>query len=267
MAFIEIKTFSETLRTKTDIQVILPSPLAGDLLPGVKKPFPYYSGELRPPVLYLLHGTYGDEGDWMRFSRIESYAQNYNLAIVMPEAGNSWYKNMPNGGPAYYDYITGELPRMIKWMFPVSDKREDTFIAGLSMGGSGAFSIAMSRPEQYSHAAVLSGALGDLDELLADGKSPWSLAFEPGQSVKNTKEDPFWLAEQVIKNKVDYPALYLCCGTEDFLYPANCTFREHLDKIGFKYRYHEQKGIHDFNFWDDEIQRVLDWLPIKKRSE
>ena len=266
MAFLQIKTFSETLKTKTDIQVILPTPLTGDLLVGTEKRFPYYSGDIPVPVLYLLHGTYGDEGDWMRFSRIESYAQEYNLAVVMPDAANSWYKNMPNGGPAYYDYITQELPKMVNWMFPVSDKREDTFIAGLSMGGSGAFKFAMTQPQQYSHAAVLSGGFDSMDERIAKGNTPWSLAFEPGISTKGTDNDPYYLADKIIKDKINYPALYICCGTEDFLYEENCEFRKHLDILGFKYQYHEQTGSHDFNFWDDEIKRVLAWLPIKKRA-
>jgi len=267
MALVQVKTFSEALRTKTDIQVILPTPLTGDVLQGLEGRYPYYSREIPVPVLYLLHGTYGDSGDWMRFSRIESYAQEYNLAVVMPSGGNSWYNNMPSGGPAYYDYISKELPQMIGWMFPVSNKREDTFIAGLSMGGSGAFKLAMTKPEQYSHAAVLSGGFGNLDERMARGDTVWSSAFESGKSTKGTGNDPYYLAEEIIRKKTKYPELYICCGTGDFLYQENCEFRKHLDKLGFRYQYHEQQGIHDFNFWDDEIKRVLAWLPIKKRSE
>ena len=267
MAFVQVKTFSEALRTKTDIQVILPTPLTGDVLQGPESRFPYYSRDVAVPVLYLLHGTYGDDGDWMRFSRIESYAQEYNLAVVMPCGGNSWYNNMPSGGPAYYDYITRELPRMISWMFPVSGKREDSFIAGLSMGGSGAFKLAMTKPEQYSHVAVLSGGFSNLDDRIAKENSVWSLAFEPGKSSKGTDNDPYFVTEEIIRKNIRYPELYICCGTSDFLYEENCEFRKHLDKIGFKYQYHEQPGIHDFNFWDDEIKRILAWLPIKKRKD
>ena len=267
MALVHVKTFSEALKTKTDIQVILPTPMTGELSLEAEKRFPYYSREIPVPVLYLLHGTYGDEGDWIRFSRIEGYAQEYNLAVVMPGAANSWYNNMPNGGPAYYDYITAELPRMINWMFPVSGKREDTFIAGLSMGGSGAFKCAMTKPRQYSHVAVLSGGFGALDERLAGGNTPWSLAFEPGKSTRGADNDPYYVTEELIKNKTEYPRLYICCGTEDFLYKENCEFRKHLDTIGFAYQYHEQPGLHNFDFWDDEIKRILAWLPIKKRSE
>jgi S-formylglutathione hydrolase FrmB len=266
VALIKLKIYAETLQTKTNITVILPSPSPKNWTGEAENPFPYYSDSLRCPVLYLLHGTYGDEDDWIRFSRIESYAQLYNLAVVMPGAANSWFNNMPQGGPAYYDYITGELPEIINWTFPVSPKREDTFIAGLSMGGSGAFKLAMTRPETYGCAALLSAGLIDLDPRLAGGNTVWSLAFQPGEKTRGTENDPYWLAEDLIKRKVAYPKLYICCGTEDFLYQDNLRFREHLDRIGFKYTWHEQPGIHDFNFWDAGIQRILEWLPIKRRE-
>jgi S-formylglutathione hydrolase FrmB len=266
MAFIRLKTYAETLRTRANINVILPTPLTSGWTGGTANPFPYYASSLRCPVLYLLHGTYGDEDDWMRFSRIESYAQLYNLAVVMPAAANSWFNNMPQGGPAYYDYLTGELPKIINWTFPVSPERKDTFIAGLSMGGSGAFKLAMTRPDLYGYAAMMSAGLLDLEARLNEGDTPWNLAFKPGEKIRETANDPYWLAEEIVKQGTDYPGLYICCGTEDFLYQDNLKFREHLDKIGFKYTWHEQRGGHDFEFWDAEIQRILEWLPIKKRS-
>jgi len=265
MAFIQLKTYAKTLKTKTNVQVILPTPLASETMFGETR-FRYYDKSRLCPVLYLLHGTFGDEGDWTRFSMIETYAQAYNVAIVMPQAANSCYRDMPRGGPQYYTYITQELPEMIRWMFPVSDRREDTFIAGLSMGGSGAFKIGMSKPAQYGYVASLSGGFSELTEKIKnDSGSAWALAFKPDEKLNGTIDDPFWLASKLIENKVDYPKFYMCCGTEDFLYPANCQFRDHLDKIGLRYDYHEQHGVHDWIFWNDEIQRVFEWLPIEKR--
>ena len=114
MAFIQLKTYSETLRTKTSIQVILPTPLAGDTNGS------FYDSGKKYPTLYLLHGTYGDEADYTRFSRIESYAQEYYVAVVMMSTANGCYRDMPRGGPAYYKYVTEELPKMMEWMFPLS---------------------------------------------------------------------------------------------------------------------------------------------------
>ena len=70
---------------------------------------------------------------------------------------------------------------------------------------------------------------------------------------------------QLVEKKIDYPKFYMCCGTEDFVYPSNTQFKEHLDRIGFRYDYHEQPGVHNWDFWDDEIQRILEWLPLQHR--
>ena len=268
MALIELKTFSKALKTKTNINVILPTPLTGEVMGGAMggsngPVFPYYSDSLNIPVLYLYHGTYGDEADWLRFSRIESYAQNYNIAIVMPNAANSCFRNMPRGGPSYYDFLTDELPSMINWMFPVSRKAEDTFVAGLSMGAFGAFYIGMSKPEIFSHVACLSGAYSGF--LNRGDDSVWSLAFPPETNITGTDEDCYYLSEKLVKDGKGYPELYVCCGTEDFIYSENMKFKNHLDSIGFINTYHEQPGIHNWDFWDDEIKRILEWLPIDKR--
>ena len=265
MAYLQMKTYSETLRTKTEVNVILPTPLTSLTKETVS--FPYYDRSNNIPVLYLFHGTFGEAADWMRFSMIETFAQDYNIAVVMPSVGNSCFRDMPRGGPKYYTYVTEELPKIINWTFPVSTKREDTFIAGLSMGGSGAFKVGMSRPDQYGYVASLSGGFGEIYKRLeADSESPWSLAFEPGVDTRGTRDDFYWLASQVV-SKADCPRFYMCCGTEDFVYPANCEFRKHLDSIGFKYDYHETPGDHNWMYWNDEIQRVFEWLPIKKRAD
>ena len=77
-------------------------------------------------------------------------------------------------------------------------------------------------------------------------------------------EDPYWQAEQIVKQKVDYPKLYIGCGSEDSLCgESNREFHAYLEKLGFPHVYHEQPGGHDWDFWDSEIQQVLRWLPLK----
>ena len=263
MASIQIKFYSPSLQTKTNVNVLLPTPES--TLQGYQETFADCAKTGLFPVLYLLHGTSGDEGDWTRFSRIEDYARKYNLAVVMPNCENSCYRNTP-AGKAYYTYVTEELPQMMKWMFPVSDKREDTYIAGLSMGAAGAFKLGMSKPERYGYVACLSGGF-TINEMVKKTPNPWAWAYEPDEVLEGTRDDAFWLSSQLVENKVDYPALYLCCGTEDFLYEKNCQLKKHLEDIGFRFTYHEQPGVHDWNFWDDEIRRILNWLPVKKKED
>ena len=138
---------SPILRRNTDINVILPTPREeGQVL------------TTGWPVLYLLHGMHGDYNSWVYNSNIIRYAEDHGVAVVMPSALNSFYQDMVHG-ERFFTYLTEELPQYIQTLFPVSKKREDTFIAGLSMGGYGAYLLALSRPDLYSAAASLSGAL------------------------------------------------------------------------------------------------------------
>ena len=264
MATMTLKFFSPSLQTKTNITVLIPTPEA--TLFGYQETFADCAKTGPFPVLYLLHGTFGDESDWVRFSRIEDYSRKYNVIIVMPNCENSSYRNTP-AGKAYYNYVTEELRQMINWMFPTKPDRDNTFIAGLSMGGSGAFMLGMSRPDVYSHVACLSGGFGGLNERRLKPGSPWAWAYAPGEDLVNGIDNPRWLSKKLVDEGTERPALYMCCGTEDFLYEANCELKQHLEEIGFQFTYHEQPGVHDWNFWDDEIKRILEWLPIRKKGE
>ena len=84
------------------------------------------------PVLYLLHGLSDNHSCWLRRTAVDRYAEEYGIAVVMPEVQRSFYCDMAHG-PAYFTYIADELPQICQRLFRLSDKREDTFIAGNSM--------------------------------------------------------------------------------------------------------------------------------------
>lgn len=260
MAILQFKIKSEELDSKTDVIVILPTKTVEEMrkLPD----YGFYQQNKCYQVLYLYHGTTGDCWDWLRFSRIEKYAQDHCLAVVMPTMYNSNFHDIPNSYP-WYRYAARELPRIISWTFPVSTRREDTFIAGLSMGGNGVFKIAMANPEQYGAVACLSGGFQLAEWIEKERKAPWAAAYGSDEKLLGTVEDPYWQAEQIAAQKIDHPKLYMCCGTEDpICYDSNQKFHAHLEKIGFEHTFHEQSGGHDWDFWDSEIQRILDWLPL-----
>ena len=110
-------------------------------------------------TLYLLHGLLGNCTDWVMNTNIQRLAEDRNLAVVMPSGENSFYVNqiLPNND--FGEYIGRELVEMTRRMFPLSHKREDTFIAGLSMGGFGALRNGLKYHETFGYIAVLSGAL------------------------------------------------------------------------------------------------------------
>lgn len=269
MAFFHMNFFSPTLLVGTDVNVFIPTPDSGELSTG--QDIGYFHDGVKYPVLYLLHGAYGDYSDWARLTGIERYAQAHKIAVVMPSADNSFYQDMYRGGK-YLTYFTRELPDYIARLFPVSTKREDTFVAGLSMGGYGAVRVAFEVPERFGAAASLSGAI-DLLAALGDAeKEPhrppfyWDAIFADPGKVEGSDADLFALAQKRLAEGRKLPPIYQTVGTEDLIYPANLSAKKKLEELGLELTYAEHPGIHDWEFWDAHIRDVLDWLPIRSVS-
>lgn len=279
MSVISMDFESQYLAGRHMIHIILPD------LPRTMDPKDYYSSNRTLKVLWLLHGTFGDSMDWLRRSKIELYALEKNMAVVMPSGLNSDYVNWQGFGLGFnmYDYLFEELMPMIYNWFPISNRREDNFIAGLSMGGYGAMVYALNRPEKFAAAASLSAPLLDPRrryDLSAGLQYPPHLeGFRRDRSENEIRDmggkDAYLASvantwDKLISCKsegIDLPNLYFCCGTKDFLYPAFQIFREfaenqHYDDIIFE----EEKGYaHEWRFWDIYIERVLNrFVPSSK---
>ena len=258
MAFIQCDFYSEVLGFSTSMNVILP----GDS--KVNKP----QNKMNYPVLYLLHGLSDDHTIWGRRSSIDRYVRDLNIAVVMPNAGRSFYTDM-NAGYNYYTFITKELPSITERLFPISCKREDRFIAGLSMGGYGALKIALSHPDKFSAAASLSGAVDILsivnrftEEDPERVTREFNNIFGDLDSFTNSSHDLFSLASICATSNLN-PKIYLSCGTEDFLYEDNIRFKNHIEGLPFDCTYEEDPGDHNWDYWDLKIQSVIKWLGIK----
>ena len=257
MALIDIKLYSVTLQTQTDIRVILPTPDANWTDTSC------YDANKRYQVLYLLHGFSGDCTVWSRYSNIERYAQKHRLAVVCASVGNSFYADMVHGGQ-YRKFMLEELPAFIRHTFPVSHRREDNFIAGISMGGYGAFRLALEKPEQFACAASMSGALDviALSQVFGTQMNGFGDIFAPETLVAGSDNDLPALAEKLRDQGCALPRFYQCCGTEDFLYQINLLVRDRFQTLNLDYTYHESAGMHDWDYWDVQIRKVLDWLPL-----
>jgi S-formylglutathione hydrolase FrmB len=208
----------------------------------------------------------------MRWSSIEKYAEGLNLVVVMPSVHLSFYNDMVYGG-AYWQFISEEVPALVREMFSLSADRKDNYVAGLSMGGYGAFKMALTHPERFAAAASLSGAV-DLSEVVRIKKDdPLNKAWLIGMrnvfgdlnKVPGSKHDLFVLAKKVAKGPTR-PRLYQCCGTEDFLYADNLRFRDVVRKLPLDLTYEEGPGEHNWMYWDKMIQHVLNWMFPKGKN-
>lgn len=262
MAIFEGSYFSDALRRGASFSVYLPNDIGPE---GHTKYFD------RPAkVLFLLHGYTGTRADWIKDTSILSLAARYNLAVVCPSGENSFYLDGEETGRQYQTYVGQELVEYVRKTFGLSSRREDTFIGGISMGGFGAVHTGLAYPETFSKIISLSAALivhkvaaMKPDDPNLDGIANYAyyrLMFgEPGKLLES-RNNPEVLVRELMEKGSPLPALYLAIGTEDFLYEDNQIFRRFLESQNFPFTYREGPGVHDYNFWNPQIDSSLRWL-------
>lgn len=258
MALLRCNFFSEALGLSTSMSVILPQHTTTQIgLPG-------RSSDALPPVLYLLHGLSDDDTSWLRRTSIERYVAPLGLAVVMPQVHRSYYTDQAYGG-RYWTFLSDELPQLVSSFFRVSERREDTFVAGLSMGGYGALKWALREPARFAAAASLSGSLN-----VAGPRFQRRRAEDPMMIDRIFGEQPIAGGPHDLVSLVQHadpavlPALRLWCGREDLLLADNLTFRDACSAADIALEAVVTPGEHDWDFWDAKIQEVLDWLPLER---
>ena len=257
LAFFEMHYYSEALRCRVVLNVLLPEIPKKDDGTGLPKNETY-------KTLYLFHGLSQDYSDWIRKSNIERYAEKHGIAVVMPSVGRSWYADTQYG-ENYFTFVTEELPAVCQSYFRnMSSRRENNFVAGLSMGGYGAIKAALSCPEKFSACASLSGSL-DITRKGRDIDIPaWRAIFDfdlkSGDDLSGSEHDLFELARRIKASGKEIPRIYLWCGTEDHLIEINRSFRRELEKLGISHTYKESEGNHTWPWWDLHIRDALDFL-------
>lgn len=262
MALLRCDFFSEVLEVATSMTVLLPQASEGQI--GVSTGSTPRDVGSTPrgdgfPVLYLLHGLSDDSSAWLRYTSIERYAEQLGLAVVMPEVQRSFYADELHGA-RYWTFLSQELPSVVEAFFTVSSRREDTFVAGLSMGGYGALKWALHDPGRFAAAASLSGAL-DLAALvsLPERRPLFSRVF--GDRIAPA-DDLFALLARADVEAL--PSLYVGCGTEDELYASNVRFVEETTALGADVQVDFRAGAHEWGLWDAAIRDVLAWLPLRR---
>ncbi|MBE5808074.1 MAG: hypothetical protein E7317_07015 [Clostridiales bacterium] len=250
MARLHIDFYSYTLGHGVDILMTLPTLTPCDMAPGVT---PTHVPPAKFPVLYLLHGHGNDYQCWTRYTSVERLAEEQRIAVVTFNGENKAYNDLP-GDDRYEAFLNEELPELITADFPISARREDTYIAGLSMGGYGTLAHAFRHPERYCAYGAMSAAPSIRERRAAQG-SPWAELF--GNAIEPLEE-----AEARVREGAALPKGYICCGTEDFLYPQNVRFVKALKALGVEFTWHPVEGYaHEWRYWDIEIANFLDWIP------
>ncbi len=286
MALLHLDFESIYMGCNQDVNIIVPD------APRDVSPKEFYSAKKKYKVLWLLHGTFGGYSDWIRKSNIETYACERELIVVMPGVGNTDYEAWNNFtlGLDAEKYIMEELFPLVHNWLPASEKREDNYVAGLSMGGGGALKLALRYPELFAACASLSCVPADpslnkeeLEKLFAMKRSEVDV---PGDvmhsrlrrynimhrydSVEEYLSSPSNLYGLIMDNmgKENLPRLFFSTGTEDpLMKDAFVEMKKKFMENGWKAEWVEGPGSHEWRVWERDIQKALDFFGMENEEK
>ncbi len=265
MAFITMSLMSESLKRTVPVNVLIPADKL--VFPGTPK------REDKPfKTLYLLHGILGNYTDWVNNTRISRWAEENNLAVIMPSGDNAFYVDQPWASNMYGEFIGQELVELTRKIFHLSDKREDTFIGGLSMGGYGALRNGLKYCDTFGYVVALSGAYiidtlpeRDNDSFMFMERRDYaeSMFGDLNEALKSDI-NPKVLAKENVKAGKENPKIFMACGEEDSLLTANKSMYESLKSDGLDVSLTIDEGNHEWDFWDKYLKIAIDtFLPTE----
>lgn len=272
MAVFQFSFFSTALHRNTDVTAAIP--VGGPVFPIPGQEIP--TGPLR--LLILLHGYSGSHSDWLHGASLDQLAAQHHMAILCPSGENSFYIDDEKRDALYEQFICRELPKVARETFHISDRVEDTFIGGLSMGGYGAIRNGLKNPDVFGGILAFSSALiTDGISHMPDEPQPapqgqgGGMGMSPGyfihtfgkpSAILGSDVDPKALAKKVIAGG-PRPRLYMACGAEDFLIEPNRDLHKYLTDIGYEHFYVEGSGTHSWEYWSKHITDSLNWVDGK----
>lgn len=256
---------SYCLNTNTDVDIIIPDvPDNVDL----KK---FYKSKKKYKVLWLLHGSWGGYNDYLRRTNIDLYAQECGIMVVMPNALNSEYSNWKDYMLGYnmYDYFLDELMPMIYSYYPASNKKEDNYICGLSMGAVGAVKFSVNHPELFNGCSAMSGTPFNFYKHYKDNtlsKRQLKLIEVNGGIDKFLKSyENVWDKFKLVSTKKDSPKFLFTIGKDDFLYDSYKEFKRYAKTFNSNSTFKEYEGYgHEWRFWEKEIVESLKFFGLSK---
>lgn len=253
MALIKLEYKSKALVQGVSVNVILPT----DAFDGKEVQTPY-------KTLYFLPGYSGNSTELITYLSFRKQAELKGIAIVIPDGYNSFYIDHPKRNACYSTFIGEELVQMTRKLLPFSDKREDTYIGGISMGGFGALTNGMRYRETFSKIIAMSPA-ADVCNLLTE-KTDAGFSRELFENLFGNEERYYASDCNVEKvfmetEKSEIPELFLCCGTEDTLvYDVVAKLERVLKEHQISHVYRETKGKHDLDFWERMMDPAFSFL-------
>ena len=261
MALLHVDFYSKALKRITTFNALIP-------MDTIEAPGQEEAPKGPMKALYLLHGYSGNYTDWVAGSNIRELSMKHNIAVFMPSCDNFFYLDDTDMGALYAEYIGNELVEFTRRMFPLTGRKEDTAIGGLSMGGYGAVRNGLKYSHNFGRIIALSSALitYNIAGIPTDYKNPiadykyYARVFGDVNRLLGSDRDPEALVAGMKEKGQNIPEIYMACGTEDFLLNENRRFHQFLVSEGVEHVYMESPGVHDWKFWNEYIEKAVEWM-------
>lgn len=260
MALLRIDFYSRYLKRNVMLTAVVPADkMDGDKL-AKRRRGPYRT-------VYLLHGLFGQDVDWIDRTHVVETAEARDVVVIMPSGEDGLYLNKPEIDEWHGKFISEELVEFTRRLLPLSAKREDTALAGISIGAYTAVINGLLRPDRFGSIISLSGAfMRDRVLEAVESHSPrkrryYERFFGDLDTVIGSEKDYAALIER-FRDNPDFPKprFYGACGEHDNLCQSNRDVVALLRDAGFDVTYHEPDiGVHEWPFWNAWIDCALDW--------
>ncbi len=237
MAFVFMNVYSKSLKRNTSLTAVFPT----DLPQKKTENNLYYERSMK--ILYVLHGMECDMLEWPLRSNITELAYKYNLAVIAPSGESRWYVDHAGEDEKCGRFTGEELVAVTRKMFSLSDRREDTLIAGFSMGGFGAIMNGFAYPDIFGKiGAMAPGGFWEEKPLFDRGEGP---------SLEDLADR---LALECQLGQID---LDVYVGKEDFLLEENRRLFKFCREKNIKMKYTEGEGGHHWSSWNMYLEEMV----------
>jgi len=206
--------------------------------------------------LYLLHGLSDDATSFLRLSRVELFARDAGITVIMPSVGRSMYCDDING-QNYFSYVANELPEYLHLLMGVPQKRELNNIAGISMGGYGSARIALTYPEKYTKVGLFSGFLNPvamMPRLTEEQRSEFPFMMVKEDELNTTSLEPMNLLDAEKHKDLE---ITVRCGEQDELYLMSVGFYKKAKHLGLNVTSVFEPGDHEWRLWDRYLEDFI----------
>lgn len=216
------------------------------------------------PVVVLLHGVNDASGFlwWQKGRAQETAARLVGAGSVPPfllvmatdggRGRGSGYVDWADGSAKVETHVTGEL---LPWIAETFATNGRWHIAGNSMGGYGAFTLALRNPGVFDSVSAMSAYFSPRSRLSRDPADRFAAMF--GDDAGRTAHDPHALVSDVSPRHSLRMAFD--CGRDDEMLGENRAFHERLTELGVEHSYRELPGAHQWEYWRDRIGAHLEF--------